>query len=252
MFADEEGQVFGKFEFEMRLEEAGQFLGAFHLITSADPMVPRRELIQPAEGCGQQKLSAGFDQMRDAFEKNTRVGQTAEQVGGQNNVELPEILPQIHGISRFEADPGRVNARRKAGGGGGRAVTLDGIFISERPARADFFRSRNEGVRKIDPDHFAAMAGQLEGGTSDRAADIEGAGIATDRGRIDQFAHAALGEAERVTRAVLPRENLIRVPVVEEQVFADLPVAFVDVVGHAGAAPARRAGSPCKATDGNP
>ena len=79
------------------------------------------------------------------------------------------------------------------------------------------------------------MAGQLERGASDRATDIEGTGIAADRRRVDQFAHATRGKSEGGARTMFPRQDLVRLAVVEEQVLEDLPVTLVNVVGHARA-----------------
>jgi len=93
------------------------------------------------------------------------------------------------------------------------------------------FRS-DEGAGKIYADNLAAMPGQFEGGPAHSAADIQGARITPDGRRIEQLPHATLGKSQRVTRTGFPGKNFLRFPVVKKEIFADQPVAFVNVPGH--------------------
>ena len=217
----------------MRLEKPRQLIGTLAPRRAPDPLVPRGEFRQPGEGRGQEELSAGLDQVRDAREENPRVGQAAEQIGGQHDIEGAEVRTQTHGIADFELHPRDIDPGRHAGRGPRGAVAFDGIVVTDRSLRAHLGRGRDKRLRVVDADDLSAVPGQLEARASDGAADIEGAGVASDGGRIEQVADAADGESEGLARPVLPRQDLVRLPVVEEQVFADQPLFLVDVAGQA-------------------
>src|SRR5262245_34173516 len=110
MLADEEGEVrlFG--EGKVRRERGVQPVER----AARRPMVRRCVFLQPGARRGENERAAGADECGQTLEQQLRGGETAEEIGGVDEVEGAEVIAQMHGVALFKADALRSAVRRTA------------------------------------------------------------------------------------------------------------------------------------------
>lgn len=222
MFPDEEGKVVLADEFEVRGE------GGLEPVEGAatGPAVWRGEFREPCTGRGEDEFAARADEGGEAFEEEERIGEPADEVGGVHEVECAERIREVHGIAAGEGDSLREGVGWAMRGEWPCEISFLSDFAVDVIARAEGSGRVDEGLGKVDADDFAAEAGEFEGRATDGAADVEGAGA---WGWIRHFRDGAEGEVEGGDRSLWPWEDLVRCPVMEEEVFVNEAGGFVEV-----------------------
>ena len=117
VFADEEGHVESVLEREVGAEMVLQPVEGGAV---GGPGVARGEFFQPGAGGGEKELAAGVDEVGEALEAEEGVGESAEEVGGVDDVEGAEVWPEVHGVALFEM--GALGAQVCGDGGEGFGV----------------------------------------------------------------------------------------------------------------------------------
>lgn len=219
-FADEEGfvgfgeevEVGGKLRFE---PIEGGALG---------PVFGWGEFGEPGAGGGEHEFAAGLEEGGEAVEEEFGFGETADEVGGEDAVKGPEVFAEVHGVALFEGGAGRVEIPRKGDGEVGGEV---GFFEAGDLAGALFhlFSGVGEGVGVVDAENLGTVPRHFVGGAADGASDVE---TAVNRGVGEVF-----GDPDRIVEgffgAEVPGEDVFGFGEVEEEVFGEEFVGFVDV-----------------------
>ena len=91
VFANQEGQVSGQFQFKIRIENFFQGLrGSYSLLLAAtQPFRTWGKLLKPGKWSGEQQLPAAIDKLRKAPEKKPRLRQATDQIGCKDDIEAP-------------------------------------------------------------------------------------------------------------------------------------------------------------------
>ncbi len=100
------------------------------------------------------------------------------QVGHVHDVERAEVIAEVAGISHFKPHPRNIHIFRTAGHSVAAYVSFDLVGIGELAFMQNEVGSLDESLRKVYTDGIASDSSQLEGGASDRAAQVEGPRLA--------------------------------------------------------------------------
>ena len=181
-------------------------------------------IITMAAWAGVAHSSGSVHQLREAGEEFRGIGEAAEEVRGEHGIECARPA------RKSMASPVSKETRSRTISCGTRAVQGAVRVPSSRrwkgsaPSVFKVFAASMKRWEKSMPVTDTAVAGELEAGAADGAADIEGAGIVGERGEVEAGVHAALGEVERIAHAAglpLPGEDILRVAVMEEQILGE-------------------------------
>mmetsp|Transcript_18721 Transcript_18721/g.58653 ORF Transcript_18721/g.58653 Transcript_18721/m.58653 type:complete len:273 (+) Transcript_18721:83-901(+) len=152
-----------------------QRLGPLHLEREAEgahlvlellrrePPPPRRVLLHPAEGAHDVDVAARRDEPApQGVEEARRVGQPAEQVGGEDGVEGAEVARQV---ARVGAPEGEARLARGDAGGGrrARAAGLAGPDVPKLSRGVERGGGVDEALRVVDADDVCKRAALREG-----------------------------------------------------------------------------------------
>ena len=225
VLADQEGEVFLLDEDEIGGQDFLQPVKG----AARGPAVGRGEFREPSAGGGKEEQAAGMGEGGQAGKEAERIGEAADEVGGVDEIEGPEGFGEVHGIALMEADAFRGDVVREMGGERFGGVAFAGDVIRELALGLDGFRSLDEGVGVVDGDDFPECFGKLERGAAGGAANIESTGWSD--GLRKELLDGADGEVQGADGAVFPREDFVVPAVVEEKVFIDEALGFVEV-GH--------------------
>jgi hypothetical protein len=88
VFADEEGHVEAVLEGEVGAEVVLQPVEGGAV---GGPGVARGEFLEPGAGGGEEELAAGVDEFWEALQAEEGIGESAEEVGGMDDIEGTEI-----------------------------------------------------------------------------------------------------------------------------------------------------------------
>ena len=145
-----------------------------------------------------------------------------------DEVEFPQGVRKIHGIALLEGDAAGMDVFRQMGRERLGGVAFPGDLIRNPALGLDGLRSVDEGVGVVDADDFLTGFGKLEGGAADRTADVEGTGDGAGR---EEFGDGADRKPQGADRAIFPGQDFVVLSVMEEEVFIDEALGFVEV-GH--------------------
>jgi hypothetical protein len=193
MFTNQKGEIRGFFQVKkwrkkgLEGVKGAGFVGG----TTAEPVLAGGEVLQPSEGGGEEELAAGLHERRKAVEKAERLREAADEIGGEDDVEVAEIGAESHGITDLKRN---LRSGRDLGGAGNEG-SGQGSLHGLRHRKCAFFlqllSGPHKGVRVIDAENGGTMISQREGRRADGAADIEGTGCRGQGGRIKQLLHAS-------------------------------------------------------------
>jgi hypothetical protein len=113
-------------------------------INASDPVIAWGILLQPSEGGGEEELSSRFDQGGGTIKKCLGIGESADQICGQNDVIVAEGGGKVGGILNGEGDAAAVDLLGDDGIKGKGDITLSGTACSVAAIPGKSLRGRDE------------------------------------------------------------------------------------------------------------